>query len=569
MSNMSAGFADAEDGGNAADLRKNETDGMTFPRFLDRAAADFSQKEAFRYTVCDYSRTYAQFRAEVDLFARGLVSLGIGAGSRVALWMTNLPEWFVAFWATVRIGAVAVTVNTAYRTREIEYVLRQSDADMLIMIRAGKDTDYDQSMQELCPEAAVLTPGEAMQSARLPRLRHIVTVGFRRAGSFDFEQVKERAGAVPPEVTEQMAAQIKPDDVCCLQYTSGTTGRAKGAMLTHRGILRNGTDGGARLGLSSSDRVLIQVPMFHSIGISACMVAGMAFGATLCPLPYFSARLALDGIAKEKITCLSGVPTMFLALMQHPDYRRTDFSHLRTGLMGGADCPPALMEKVARKDEMNLRQIVVAYGQTEASPLITMSCHNDPFGMRTGTVGHPMPDVECKIVDPADGKELPDGQTGEICVRGYNTMKGYYKMEAETQAAIDADGWLHTGDLACRDENGCYTVIGRIKDMVIRGGENIYPKEIEYFLLRHQKIRDAQVVGIPDKTYGEEVVAFVILMNGESATEEEIRDYIGGNLARYKIPKYVCFTDGFPMNSAGKVQKFLLREQAIRLFGEP
>jgi fatty-acyl-CoA synthase len=352
-----------------------------------------------------------------------------------------------------------------------------------------------------------------------------------------------------------------------MQYTSGTTGFPKGVMLTHYNVVNNGKCIGDRLGLSTADRFLVQVPMFHCFGMVLTMTSSMTHGATLCPLPYFSAKSSLACINQERITAFNGVPTMFIAMFNHPDYRKTDFSHMRTGIMAGAGCPPELMRRAAQPDEMNMTGIVSVYGQTESSPGSTMSAWTDDLMLRTNTVGYDFPHVECKIIDPETGDEVPDGVNGEFCSRGYNTMKGYYKMPEATRDTVDAEGWLHSGDLACRDADGTYRITGRLKDMIIRGGENIYPKEIEDFMITHPKVSDCQVIGVPDKKYGEEAMACIILMKGEEATEEEMREYAQQRIARHKVPRYIRFVDTFPMNAAGKVLKYKMRQDAARELG--
>ena len=376
-----------------------------------------------------------------------------------------------------------------------------------------------------------------------------------------------RSEMVPRDVIASMAARVRPDDVCNMQYTSGTTGFPKGVMLTHYNVVNNGKCIGDRMGLSTADRMMIQVPMFHCFGMVLSMTSSMTHGATLCPLPYFSAKSSLACIRQEKITCLNGVPTMFIAMFNHPDYRKTDFSHMRTGIMAGAGCPPELMRRAARPDEMNMRGIVSVYGQTESAPGSTMSAWTDPLDLRCDTVGYDFPHVECKIINPETGEEVPDGETGEFCSRGYNTMKGYYKMPHATRETVDAEGWLHSGDLACRDSDGNYRITGRLKDMIIRGGENIYPKEIEEFIYTHPKVQDVQVIGVPDEKYGEEACACIILKEGETLTESEMRSFITASLARHKVPRYIEFTDAFPMNAAGKVLKYKMREDLARKLG--
>ncbi len=547
--------------------KKDELIDLTFSQVLDRMAEEFPDQYAFKYTTLDYTRTYEEFRDDVDNFARALVSLGVKTGSKVAVWATNVPAWYITFWATVKLGAVLVTVNTAYKVHEAEYLLRQSDTHTLVMIRSCLDSDYSRIINELCPELASHDPETPLRCRRLPFLRNVITVDFRQKGCLTFEEAMARSEMVPADVVRSMARQVKPDDVCNMQYTSGTTGFPKGVMLTHYNVVNNGKCIGDRMGLSTADRMMIQVPMFHCFGMVLSMTSSMTHGATVCPMPYFSAKASLACIQQEKITCFNGVPTMFIAMFNHPDYRKTDFSHMRTGIMAGAGCPPELMRRAARPDEMNMRGIVSVYGQTESAPGSTMSAWEDPLDVRTETVGYDFPHVECKIIDPETGAVLPDGQTGEFCSRGYNTMKGYYKMPNATAQTVDAEGWLHSGDLAVRDENGNYRITGRLKDMIIRGGENIYPKEIEEFIYTHPKVQDVQVIGVPDPKYGEEAYACIILKEGESVTEQEMRAFIAASLARHKVPRYIEFTDAFPMNAAGKVLKYKMREDAARKLG--
>ena len=538
----------------------------TFSQVLDRMVEEFPDQYAFKYTTLDYTRTYSQFRDDVDECARALISLGVRAGSKVAVWATNIPAWYITFWATTKIGAVLVTVNTAYKIHEIEYLLRQSDTHTLVMIERSQDSDYAASIRELCPELADTAPGAQLHAKRLPFLRNVVTVGFRMPGCITWEQMISRASAVPVEQLHRMAARVDIHDVCNMQYTSGTTGFPKGVMLTHHAVVNNGKCIGDRMDLSTADRMMIQVPMFHCFGMVLAMTASMTHGTTICPLPYFSARNALACINQERITAFHGVPTMFIAMFNHPNYRKTDFSHMRTGIMAGAGCPPELMRRAAQPDEMNMRGIVSVYGETESSPGDTMSELDDPLDERCETVGRAFPHVECKIINPETGEDCPDNENGEFVARGYNIMKGYYKMPEATAAAIDKDGWLHTGDLACRLPNGTYKITGRLKDMIIRGGENIYPKEIVEFIYTHPAVQDVQVIAVPDKQYGEEICACVVLRENASLTEDELKDYVRSHMARHKVPRYVWFMDAFPMNAAGKILKYKMREEAAQKF---
>ncbi len=538
---------------------------LTFPQVLDRMVDEFPDQYAFRYTTMDYTRTYSEFRDDVDTFARTLIALGVKPGDHVSIWATNVPQWYITFWAATKIGAVLVTVNTAYKIYEAEYLLRQSDTHTLIMIDGYKDSDYVGIIKELCPELETNEPGKPLHSKRLPFLRNVITVDSRQKGCLTWEEAIEMADRVPIEEVYRRAVSINKHDVCNMQYTSGTTGFPKGVMLTHYNVVNNGKNIGDCMDLSTADKMMIHVPMFHCFGMVLAMTASMTHGVTMCPIPYFSPKQSLDCINKEQITCFHGVPTMFIAMLEHEDFPKTDFSHMRTGIMAGSPCPVKVMQDVVNK--MNMTQISIVFGQTEASPGCTQSRVDDPLEVRVNTVGRALPGVECKIVDPATGEDLPDNIDGEFVARGYNIMKGYYKMPEATAAAIDADGWLHTGDLARRDSDGNYKITGRIKDMIIRGGENIYPKEIEDFIYTHPKVKDVQVIGVPDQQYGEEIMACVILKEGVTLTEEELKDYIRSHMAKHKTPRYIDFVDEFPMNAAGKILKYKMREHAVEKFG--
>ena len=545
--------------------KKYDVIDATFSDVLDKMVEKYPDQYAFKYTTLDYTRTYKEFRRDVDECAAALISLGVKAGDHVAVWATNIPAWFITFWATTKIGAVLVTVNTAYKIHEIEYLLRQSDTHTLIMIEECKDINYKEIIEELCPELKSLTPGDALYSKNLPFLRNVVTVGFSMEGCLEWNEMLSRSALVPIDEVRRRASLVKPDDVCNMQYTSGTTGFPKGVMLTHRNIVNNGKTIGDRMDLSTADRMMIQVPMFHCFGMVLSMTSMMTHGGTLCPMPYFSPKSSLACVNDERITCFNGVPTMFIAMFNHPDFAKTDFSYMRTGIMAGANCPADLMRRAA--DEMNMREIISVYGQTEASPGCTMGEVNEDLDHRVETVGSAFPGVECKIIDPETGEELPDGESGEFVARGFNIMKGYYKMPEATAQTIDKDGWLHSGDICCRTEDGYYKVTGRLKDMIIRGGENLYPREIEEFYLTNPKVRDVQIVGVPDERYGEECCAWVILHKGETADENEMKEFGNASIARHKVPRYFVFVKEFPMNAAGKILKYKMREQSIQMLG--
>ena len=538
---------------------------LTFSQVLDRMVEEFPDQYAFRFTTLDYRRTYAEFREDVDRFARALIAMGVKRGDHVAIWATNVPQWYITFWATTKIGAVLVTVNTAYKIHEAEYLLRQSDTHTLVMIDGFKDSDYVAIMKELCPELAESTPGKPLHLNRLPFLRNIITVDSKQDGCLTWDEALEMGERVPVEEVYRRAAQVDRHDVANMQYTSGTTGFPKGVMLTHYNIVNNGKNIGDCMDLSTADRMMIHVPMFHCFGMVLAMTACMTHSVTMSPMPYFSPRLSLDCINKEKITAFHGVPTMFIAMLEHENFPKTDFSYMRTGIMAGSPCPVKVMQDVVEK--MHMTQISIVYGQTEASPGCTQSRVDDPLDVRVNTVGRALPGVTCKIVDPETGEDLPDNVDGEFVARGYNIMKGYYKMPEATAAAIDENGWLHTGDLARRTPEGNYKITGRIKDMIIRGGENIYPKEIEEFIYTNPKVKDVQVIGVPDQQYGEEIMACVILKDGETMTEEELKDFVKDHMAKHKTPKYVDFVEEFPMNAAGKILKYKMRENAVEKFG--
>jgi len=536
----------------------------TFPDVLDRICEEFPNQYAFRYTELDYTRTYPEFREDVRRFAKALVAMGVKKGDHVAIWATNVPAWYITFWACTYIGAVLVTVNTAYKIHEAEYLLHQSDTHTLVMIDGFKDSNYVGIMKELCPELKTAKPGE-LKSERLPFLKNIITTDSKQDGCFTWDEAMALGDTISVAEVEKMRAKINKDDVVNMQYTSGTTGFPKGVMLTHYNVVNNGKAIGDCMDLSTNDRMMIQVPMFHCFGMVLAMTASVTHGVTMSPIPAFSPRKGLACINKEKITCFHGVPTMFIAMLGHEDFDKTDFSNMRTGIMAGSPCPIKTMQEVIEK--MHMPEICITYGQTEASPATTMSKTTDSIEIRVNTVGASLFGVETKIVDPETGEELGDDMDGEFCARGYNIMKGYYKMPEATAAAIDEDGWLHSGDLARRTPDGYYKITGRIKDMIIRGGENIYPKEIEEFFYTHPKVKDVQVIGVPDKDYGEEIMACIVLKPGEEATVEEMKQYALERLAKHKVPRYVAFVENFPMNAAGKILKYKMREWAVEYLG--
>ncbi|MDY3235430.1 MAG: AMP-binding protein [Eubacteriales bacterium] len=517
---------------------------------------------AVRYTDRNYFRTWKELNDEADLIARGMMSLGVKKGDHVAIWATNTPEWIQTLFAAAKIGAVLVTVNTNFKIFELEYLLRQSDTKLLVMIGGFKNNDYVATVNELLPELKT-TSGE-IESEHLPFLKRVVFAGKETPeGMLNFEDLKILGGDFPVEIYEENKKTLNTHDVVNMQYTSGTTGFPKGVMLTHYNILNNGKTIGDGMKFTKNDKLCITVPFFHCFGLVLAMMACITHGTTMVPVERYSPVPVMNAISVEKCTAVHGVPTMFIAMLEHAQFNNFDFSSLRTGIMAGSPCPIEVMKKVI--DKMNMREIVIVFGQTEASPGCTMTTTSDSIDKRVNTVGRAFPGVECKIIDPESGEELPINTPGEFCARGYNIMKGYYKMPEATAQAIDKDGWLHTGDLCTVDEDGYYKVVGRIKDMIIRGGENIYPKEIEECLYTCDKVSDVQVIGVPSEAYGEEVMACVILKEGEEMTEEEVKEFVGARMAKHKVPRYVRFVDSFPTNAAGKIQKFKMREEAIEI----
>ena len=517
---------------------------------------------AVRYTDRNYFRTWKELNDEADLIARGMMSLGVKKGDHVAIWATNTPEWILTLFAAAKIGAVLVTVNTNFKIFELEYLLRQSDTKLLVMIGGFKNNDYVATVNELLPELKT-TSGE-IESEHLPFLKRVVFAGKETPeGMLNFEDLKILGGDFPVEIYEENKKTLNTHDVVNMQYTSGTTGFPKGVMLTHYNILNNGKTIGDGMKFTKNDKLCITVPFFHCFGLVLAMMACITHGTTMVPVERYSPVPVMNAISVEKCTAVHGVPTMFIAMLEHAQFNNFDFSSLRTGIMAGSPCPIEVMKKVI--DKMNMREIVIVFGQTEASPGCTMTTTSDSIDKRVNTVGRAFPGVECKIIDPKNNKELPINTPGEFCARGYNIMKGYYKMPEATAQAIDKDGWLHTGDLCTVDEDGYYKVVGRIKDMIIRGGENIYPKEIEECLYTCDKVSDVQVIGVPSEAYGEEVMACVILKEGEEMTEEEVKEFVGARMAKHKVPRYVRFVDSFPTNAAGKIQKFKMREEAIEI----
>ncbi len=527
---------------------------------LERVAAAYPDKEAIKYTDRPYRRTWREFNEECDRVAKGFLAHGVKKGDKIAIWATNIPQWLLTLFAACKIGAVLVTVNTAYKVFELEYLLKQSDTKILVMMDEYKGTSYVDIVRQLCRGL-----GKKWEhlNPMLPFLDEIVYAGAGDCpdGMTPWDQLEKDSQAIPDEALREIGEALDCHDVINMQYTSGTTGFPKGVMLSHYNILNNGKGIGDCMKFTENDKLCVVVPFFHCFGLVLATMASLTHATSMVPVDLYSPVKVMDAISREKCTAFHGVPTMYIAMLEHPDFEKYDFSSLRTGIMAGSPCPVKVMEAVVER--MNMREITITYGQTEASPATTMTTTDDSLELRVATVGRSMPHVETKIVDPETGRTLGPGEVGEFCSRGYNTMKGYYKMEEATRQVIDKDGWLHSGDLATVDENGYYKITGRIKDMIIRGGENIYPKEIEEFLYTIPDIQDVQVIGVPSQKYGEEVMACIVRKEGSGITAEEVKELVRSHMARHKAPKYVAFLDAFPMTASGKIQKFRLREWAV------
>ena len=526
---------------------------VTVGALLTRLAEALPNNEALVYSDRGLRWTFAELESEARLVARGLIACGVERGERVALWATNVPEWVTLQFALAKIGAILVTVNTSLRAAEIDYLLRQSEAATVIAIRGFKDVDYVGALREI----------GAVGDAQLPNLKRAIFIGRGEddecpEGLTPYEKLREMAANVTEEQLDLREREVGLDDVINMQYTSGTTGFPKGVMLSSRNIVNNGYWLGRGLGYTSQDRLCLCVPLFHCFGCVIGVLGAYTHGACLCPIESFDARKVLETVERERCTSLYGVPTMFLAEMEDSEFNRFDLLSLRTGVMAGALCPEALMRRAI--DEMNLREITIIYGLTEASPGITQTRRDDTIEHRTQTVGVVLPEMEVRIVDPATRQALGPNRPGELIVRGYNVMKGYYNNPEATRAAIDNEGWLRTGDQAAMDEDGYARITGRIKDIIIRGGENISPKEIEDLLRHHPAVSDVYVYAVKSEFFGEEVGASVRLKPGEAAAQEDLREFCQGKIARFKTPKYIRFVNEFPMTASGKIQKFKLRE---------
>ncbi|MCL1929208.1 MAG: AMP-binding protein [Treponema sp.] len=510
--------------------------------------------------------TYAEFDKRVDNLANGFLNMGLKKGDHVGIWATNVPDWNTVLFACARLGLVSITVNTAYKIHELEYVLKQSDMVCLCVIDGWRDSDYIAMVNELIPELKTSQRGN-INSAISPLLKYVVYIGQQKhRGMYSFNEILLLGQHSDDTEFRKVEASLDCNEVVNMQYTSGTTGFPKGVMLTHRNILNNGLGIGDNQRLGEKDIVCLPVPLFHCFGLVLGMMAVLTHGSTAAIIEWFDPLLVLATIQKEKCTAVYGVPTMFIAVLNHPMFKMFDLGSLRTGIMAGSPCPIETMRQVI--DLMHMNEVTICYGLTESSPVMTQTRFNDSIEIKVETVGSPLPGVEVTIRNPETDEECPDGVHGEFCCRGYNIMKGYYKMPEATAQCIDRDGWLHSGDLGVKDKNGNFRVTGRIKDMIIRGGENVYPKEIEDFLYTMPGIKDVQVAGIASKKYGEEVGAFIILQPNITIKEEDVRDFCRGKISRYKIPKYVFFMESFPVTASGKIQKYQLREQGIKMVKE-
>ena len=539
--------------------------GETLGANFDAAVEKWGDQDALIVRHQNIRWTYLELQNKVNAFAAGLVSLGLQPGDRVGIWSPNNSEWVVTQYATAKAGIILVNINPAYRIAELEYAINKVGCKALILAESFKSSNYIAMVEELVPEISKSKSGE-INSARLPTLKAVIQIGGEtNDGYFDFEQIPTLASTKDHQQIESLSDQLQFDDPINIQFTSGTTGFPKGATLTHFNVLNNGYFTGEGLKLSSNDKLCVPVPLYHCFGMVLSNVAALTHGTALVyPAEAFDPLTVLESIEAERCTALHGVPTMFIAELGHPRFKEFDLSSLRTGIMAGSPCPIEVMRRVV--EEMHCNEMIIAYGMTETSPIITLSETDDPMEKQVTTVGRIFPHVEVKIVDDT-GRIVAPGETGELLARGYNVMQGYWDDPELTADSIDVAGWMHTGDLATMDVEGFCNIVGRVKDMVIRGGENIYPREIEEYLYRYIKINDVQVFGVPDVKFVEELCAWIILKPGETATEDDIRGFCQGQIAHYKIPRYIRFVDAFPMTITGKVQKFAMRDAMIEELG--
>jgi fatty-acyl-CoA synthase len=528
--------------------------GETIGNFFDRTVETYRDREALVVRHQKVRWSWGELGRRVDDLAAGLLSLGLEPGDRIGIWSPNNAEWALTQFATAKAGLILVNVNPAYRRAELEYAMNKVECKALVLAPALKTSNYLEIADDL------------VKAGKLPLLRHIVRLGAEKTpGMLNFDDVATAGGNAEKMRLAELAPRLQFDDAINIQFTSGTTGHPKGATLSHHNILNNGFFVAEGLKLTPDDRLCIPVPLYHCFGMVMGNLGCLTHGATMVyPAETFDPLATLQAVAEERCTALYGVPTMFIAQLDHPEFATFDLESLRTGIMAGSPCPIEVMKKV--QSLMHMSEVTIAYGMTETSPVSTQCATDDPVERRVSTVGQVQPHIEIKIVD-AEGRIVPHGETGEFCTRGYSVMKGYWNDEAKTREAIDEAGWMRTGDLATMDAQGYVNIVGRLKDMVIRGGENVYPREIEEFLYRHPKVQDVQVIGVPDRKYGEEICAWIKLRDGESATVEEIRAFCQGQIAHYKIPRYIEFVGEFPMTITGKIQKFVMREQTIHKLG--
>jgi fatty-acyl-CoA synthase len=540
--------------------------GITIGDLFDQTASQYADNEALIVHHQNIRWTYRQLKEQVDNCARALMAIGLKKGERIGIWSPNCSEWTVTQFATAKMGAVLVNINPSYRLHELEYALKQSGCSMIVIADQFKSSNYIQMMYDLVPELKKAENGQ-LKAEKLPKLKTVVHLSDTpQTGMLAWKELMAKSVECTLEALASRQTELYFDEPINIQYTSGTTGYPKGATLSHHNILNNGYFVARTMNFSHKDRLVIPVPLYHCFGMVMGNLGCMTHGATMIyPCEGFDPLAVLQAAEQEKATALYGVPTMFIAELEHPDFSNFDLSSLRTGIMAGSPCPIEVMKKV--QTLMNMKEVQVAYGMTETSPVSTQTRMGTPLEKQVSTVGQVHPHLEIKIVDPETGGVAPVGQTGELCTRGYSVMLGYWNDEEQTRSSIDAARWMHTGDLATMDEEGYINIVGRIKDMIIRGGENIYPREIEEFLYSHPKISDVQVIGVPDEKYGEEIMAWIKLKEGEEATAEAIKEFCKGKIAHFKIPRYIKFTDDFPMTVTGKIRKVDMRKMSVEELG--
>ena len=547
-------------------MEKQELIDYTVGGILEKYVSEDRDHEFMIYPDRGLRFTYKEFDERVNIFAKGLLSIGVTKGSKVGVWAKNVPDWMTFMFATAKIGAVLVTVNTNYKNAELEYIMKNADIHTMCMVNGYRDSDYVQILYDLVPELKTTQRGK-LRSEKFPELRNVVYIGQEKLrGMYNTSELMKLGTLVGDDELERAKSRVDCHDEINMQYTSGTTGFPKGVMLTSHNILNNGLTIGDRMHFTAADRLLICVPLFHCFGCVLGVCSVITHGSTMVMVEDFDPLKVLASVHRERCTALHGVPTMFIAELHHPMFDMFDLSSLRTGIMAGAPCPIETMKQVM--DKMYCKEIISVYGLTETSPGMTASATTDSMEIRATTVGRAFPNVEVKVLDPQTNEECPPGTPGEMCCKGYNIMKGYYKNPEATAAIIDENGFLHSGDLGVMDENGYFRITGRIKEMIIRGGENIYPREIENFLYKMPQIEAIEVAGIPSPKYGEQVGAFIKIKEGCTLTEEEVKLYCRGQIARYKIPKYIFFVEGYPMTASGKIQKYRLKDIGLDLLKE-